>query len=239
MSNPFNNEAMAPDKSFGKLLPSDESKFSLKGLANIREGTKVLVLFSGGIDSTVLLYLARARRFDVSAVEFFYEGRSSEEAGRSRRIVGELQLTLFQIRYPFVGIVAGGEIQRDLPQLVESNSFYYGTAGNLAVQLGAQVILGGQILSDWKDHVSTNASPDYYSLLNTMLRHEHGDCAPTIMLPFLFNTKAQVVEIGVGLNVPFELTRSCSGLNAQPCGKCTQCIERINALKANGIPYEQ
>ncbi len=48
-------------------------------------------------------------------------------------------------------------------------------------------------------------------------------------------TKAEVVERGLMLHVPYELTWSCYEGGAEPCGKCGTCIDRAEAFAKNGM----
>ena len=56
-----------------------------------------------------------------------------------------------------------------------------------------------------------------------------------IEAPFVSLTKADVVKIGVGLKVPYELTWSCYEGGEKPCGKCGTCLDRIAAFEKNGL----
>ena len=56
-----------------------------------------------------------------------------------------------------------------------------------------------------------------------------------IKSPFVNFNKAQIVEKGLSLGVPYELTWSCYKGGETPCGKCGTCIDRINAFKINGL----
>ena len=53
--------------------------------------------------------------------------------------------------------------------------------------------------------------------------------------PFVGMTKAEVVEIGLKLGVPYELTWSCYEGGETPCGHCATCIDRAKAFAANGV----
>ena len=44
--------------------------------------------------------------------------------------------------------------------------------------------------------------------------------------PFVDKTKAEVVKIGLELQVPYELTWSCYEGTDAPCGVCGTCIDR-------------
>ena len=56
-----------------------------------------------------------------------------------------------------------------------------------------------------------------------------------IKAPFVEMTKADIIKIGLSLNVPYELTWSCYEGNEHPCGSCGTCIDRQKAFLKNGI----
>jgi len=56
-----------------------------------------------------------------------------------------------------------------------------------------------------------------------------------IYTPFVENTKAEIIDIGTKLDVPYHLTYSCYEGTQPSCGKCPACIERLEAFKANGL----
>ena len=56
-----------------------------------------------------------------------------------------------------------------------------------------------------------------------------------VVAPLVSINKAEVVRIGLELNVPYALTWSCYEGGDKPCGKCGTCIDRAKAFAANGI----
>ena len=53
-----------------------------------------------------------------------------------------------------------------------------------------------------------------------------------IVSPFRQLSKAQVVQPGLELSVPFELTLSCMApVGPHHCGRCSKCRERLEAFK--------
>jgi 7-cyano-7-deazaguanine synthase len=54
--------------------------------------------------------------------------------------------------------------------------------------------------------------------------------------PFVEKTKAQIVEIGTTLGVPYEDTWSCYEGGDVHCGLCGTCNERKEAFQLAGVP---
>lgn len=64
----------------------------------------------------------------------------------------------------------------------------------------------------------------------------------SILAPFVNQTKADIVEWGIGYDVPYHLTRTCYKNQPISCGKCGSCVERKEAFDKvhwlDPIPYE-
>lgn len=56
-----------------------------------------------------------------------------------------------------------------------------------------------------------------------------------VVAPFLCQTKADVVKVGLELDAPYRLTWSCYERGEVPCGKCATCLDRARAFELNGI----
>ena len=61
--------------------------------------------------------------------------------------------------------------------------------------------------------------------------------APKILAPLIELSKAAIVELGAGLGVPFERTRSCYSPDAEgrACGRCESCRLRRRGFEQAGI----
>ncbi len=80
-----------------------------------------------------------------------------------------------------------------------------------------------------------DATPQFFSAFNAALSLGLG--APIeISAPFAHLHKEDVVKIGAGLGVPFDLTLSCMNPSGTThCGLCSKCRERRDAFRAAGI----
>jgi len=58
---------------------------------------------------------------------------------------------------------------------------------------------------------------------------------PALVAPFIDNTKAEIVSFGHELGVPFNLTYSCYEGGLEHCGRCGTCTERKEAFQQAGV----
>ena len=57
---------------------------------------------------------------------------------------------------------------------------------------------------------------------------------PQVCAPLIDCEKIEIVKIGLGENVPFELLNSCYNGTETHCGECESCVRLKRALIANG-----
>ncbi|MEM1109207.1 MAG: 7-cyano-7-deazaguanine synthase [Planctomycetota bacterium] len=58
---------------------------------------------------------------------------------------------------------------------------------------------------------------------------------PSLLTPLLGYTDVQIVELGTGLGVPWELAWSCLHKQPEQCGGCPACRRRQRAFRAAGV----
>ncbi|MCR4722125.1 MAG: 7-cyano-7-deazaguanine synthase QueC [Lachnospiraceae bacterium] len=218
---------------------------------------KALVLFSGGLDSTVCLGLA-VKKYgpgEVLALSIFYGQKHIKEMKASEKIAGyygvkRITINLGEIFKDSNCTLLEGNA--DIPheeyadQLKKTdgspvntyvpyrNGLFLSSAASIALSHGCSEIYYGAHADD----AAGNAYPDTTTAFNNAISEAifigSGD-ALRVVAPFIDKTKAQVVAMGVGIGVPFKLTWSCYEGHEYACGLCGTCRDRINAFKANGL----
>ena len=88
------------------------------------------------------------------------------------------------------------------------------------------------------DDAAGNAYPDcsesFNNAINDAIYIGSGNQLK-VEAPFVKMTKAEVVKIGLELNVPYKYTWSCYEGGEKPCGVCGTCIDRAEAFSLNGV----
>lgn len=226
---------------------------------------KALVLFSGGLDSSVCLAMA-VKEYgpeEVLALSISYGQKHKKELEASQQLAafyGVKRQTLD------LGAIFEGSncsllehSEADIPhesygaQLSETegapvstyvpfrNGLFLSSAASIALCHGCKVIYYGIHADDAAGNAYPDTGKAFQDAISEAVHIGSGN-ALTVVAPFLDKTKAYVVEKGTELGVPFELTWSCYEGHDKACGVCGTCRDRLSAFAENGlqdpIPYE-
>jgi len=227
----------------------------------VRSGNsaRVVVILSGGMDSTVCAALA-LREFgaeNTAALHISYGQRTeSREQQAFRAICDQLNIeTRLMIRTEFFRAIGGSALTDeqiavpDAPPHIGSeipvtyvpfrNSHFLSAATSWAEVLGAERIYIGAVQQDSSGY--PDCRPEFYRAFNEAIRTGTREGKIRIETPVIGLRKAEIVTLGLELGAPFHLTWSCySGLD-QACGTCDSCVLRLRAFDVAGamdpIPY--
>ena len=102
----------------------------------------------------------------------------------------------------------------------------------------AEVLRAGVVCvgSTGGDHICPDNSPQFIDAMQSLI--DQGTMLkPTIQIvaPLMSTDKTGAVKLGIELGVPFEITWSCHNNIEEACGKCSNCIARMEAFNSNGI----
>ena len=219
---------------------------------------KALVLFSGGVDSTTCLAMAIEKygREEVLALSVGYGQKHSKELEAAAAIAdyyGVAHQTL-DLSLIFEGsecsLLKGSE--KEIPkssyaeQLAETdgspvstyvpfrNGLFLASAASIALSRGCSEIYYGAHSDDAAGNAYPDCSREFNEAINRAISLGSGDQL-RVVAPFIGMTKAEVVAVGLKLNVPYKLTWSCYEGKDRPCGICGTCRDRTAAFRANGI----
>ena len=112
------------------------------------------------------------------------------------------------------------------------NAIFLSVAVSYAVSVGAAKIFYGAHGSD--EPFYPDCRREFYEAFEKAAKLGTGENI-SIQAPFTGKRKSEVIEEGVKLGVPFELTWSCYREDAKHCGKCESCVNRKKAFKEAGI----
>jgi 7-cyano-7-deazaguanine synthase len=219
---------------------------------------KALVLFSGGLDSSVCLGLA-VKEYgagEVLALSIFYGQKHQKEMEASEKVatfygvkritldLGELfrgsSCTLLE------GAAEGIPHEDYSAQLAETsgapvstyvpyrNGLFLSAAASVALSNGCRVIYYGAHADDAAGSAYPDTSAEFHRAIAEAIYLGSGK-ALEVAAPFIDRPKSAVVAAGKEIGVPFELTWSCYEGRDKACGTCGTCRDRIRAFRENGL----
>lgn len=204
---------------------------------------KTVLIHSGGLDSTVLLYYLQAKGHSVYALSINYGQRhqcelvQAKEICRLNNVTHEIaDLSSIQpllagssLTSPEIEVAEGHYTEDSMKSTVvpNRNMILLSIATAYALSIGAEKVA-------YAAHSGDHAIyPDCRKEFADAMAEAICLCDwKTIELirPFVGWTKADIVCCGAELNVPFEKTWSCYKGNSVHCGRCGTCIERREAF---------
>lgn len=205
-----------------------------------------VVLVSSGLDSAVLL-AHEAAQYDVRPV-YVRSGLAWEAAELQMlsRLIAAPVLAglrpLLVVDLPMRDVypadhwaMAGTPPAYDTPEadvyLAGRNLTLLAKAGLIAARDDARRIALGPLAGN----PFPDATPAFFAAMSEALSRGLAH-AITVVAPFASLTKAQVIELGARLGVPFELTLSCMHPSGERhCGLCSKCRERRDAFAEAGV----
>lgn len=220
---------------------------------------KILVLSSGGVDSTTCLAMAvdRVGKDNVIALSVYYGQKHDKEMKAARDVaayygVEHLELDLAVI---FAGSNCSllKQSTEDIPQdsyaqqiartggekpvstyVPFRNGLFLSSAASVALSHDCSLIMYGAHADDAAGSAYPDCSPAFVEAMNQAITLGSGNQL-SLEAPFVSATKAEVVKTGLALNAPYHLTWSCYEGGEKPCMKCGTCIDRLAAFQANGV----
>jgi len=211
---------------------------------------KILVLFSGGLDSTVLVaWLQCLRRFSkIGLLNFNYGSKHNvQERYRARHSAAVLGLPMTELNITFLKDVLSSALLQgggDVPSADYDRTTMKQT--NVPFRNGIMLALAAGIAeSQGYDYIAlSNHSGDHYlypdcrpNFIYSMADAiKHGTEKQLSMIsPFCHMSKAEIVFIGHLCGVDLANTYSCYKGGKIHCGVCGTCRERQNAFLQAGV----
>jgi 7-cyano-7-deazaguanine synthase len=214
---------------------------------------KSVVIVSGGMDSVTLLYsalqLGNHHNSNVKALSFNYRQKHKKELLYAEKICGMLgvehhtidissvnQVLISALTRKDQDIPEGHYAQSNMSQTVvpNRNAIMLSIAYGYAVSLRYDAVMFGAHAGDHP--IYPDCRPDFVNKLDEALHiGNEGFGDVHIVAPFINLTKAQIVQIGLNLKVPYQETWSCYKGKNRPCLKCGTCVERTEAFMLNNI----
>lgn len=208
---------------------------------------KTIIVLSGGLDSTTLLYKLLAEGKEVKAISFNYGQRHAKEllsaAETCRRLnVEHKVIDMAFMRELISNSALTGDIEvpeghyadenMKLTVVPNRNMIMASIAIGYAVNIDFDEIALGVHAGD--HDIYPDCRPEFIQALRDIA--QIANFKPiSVYAPFLFTNKIGIVEEGTKLDVDYSLAWTCYKGQEKPCMKCGSCVERAEAFARNGI----
>lgn len=253
-AHPAESEPMDQPSSPDELVVPADVTFSVKK-ENFEQDRKkkAIVLFSGGLDSTTCLYWALAQGYECETLTVLYGQRHDKEVLAAKGIAKGLGLKhhVITLNLPWLVECALVDREQELPDIpVEQipnagipstyvpgrNLMFLSIAGSLLDSTGADAIIAGPNAVDFSGY--PDCTPAFFKAAADALNRGTKQGVSEgieVLAPLMRLSKAQIVQLGAKLHVPFELTWSCYAGGEKPCGHCDSCKLRAKGFAEAGV----
>lgn len=216
---------------------------------------KAVILLSGGLDSSTVLYKAKADGCECYALSFDYKQRHRRELDSALRIarkagVAAHQVVEFDLRRWGGSALTDEELDlprnRSLAEMANEIPITYVPARNTiflsfalayAEALAAKRVYIGVNALDYSGY--PDCRQDYIQAMQEVFRlgtkqGREGE-AITIIAPLIHLKKTEIIQLGEKLGVPWQDTYSCYAGGEVACGVCDSCQLRLAAFAELGL----
>ncbi|NUT47304.1 MAG: 7-cyano-7-deazaguanine synthase QueC [Saccharothrix sp.] len=210
----------------------------------------VVVVLSGGMDSTTLMAHYAALRRSIVAVTVDYGQRHRREIDSARRVAEHYGAVHQVVDLSGFGALLGGSALTDsavdVPEghyaehsmratvVPNRNAVLANVAVSIAVARRAGVVALGMHSGD--HFIYPDCRPAFVEALRGLVAvANEGFPTPEVQAPFMTWTKAEIAAHGVALGAPLELSWSCYKGGDVHCGVCGTCYERREAFRDAGV----
>jgi 7-cyano-7-deazaguanine synthase len=206
---------------------------------------KVVVIFSGGMDSYTVLNHAIQQGLEVYALSFNYGQRHLKELEYAKQACIELGVHHKVVDISAINQLIGGSSLTSDIEVAEGhyqeqsmkttvvpnrNMILLSMAIGYAVSLnGTQVYYGAHS----GDHdIYPDCRPEFVEKMNDVSAIANYE-AVEIVTPYLNVSKIDILTAGLNMQLDYGKTWTCYNGRAKACGKCGACQERLEAFAKN------
>ncbi len=215
---------------------------------------KALILFSGGIDSTTVLYWAKKEFDQILLVIIDYSQKHNVEVKNAIRIAEQNNLEYLHVRFPLGELLGSALLTPDweIPVSFETakdsrgipetyvpfrNGIFLSLAAGIAETRNITNILTGFNLIDTPDYPDTtkNFADKMEAAINEGTTASITGNKYKVITPLINKSKKEIIEMGLSLKADYSMSISCYRGGEMPCLNCPSCDIRERAFREIGI----
>ena len=219
-------------------------KHERKRLSHYNFMKKAIILFSGGLDSTTVLYYALSKNYSCHCLIFDYGQRHNKEIARAVKIAKQLKLdySVVKLTLPWSKdiltnknkkIPSHKKIARTIPStyVPGRNTLFLSFGLSCSESIKAEKIFIGANALDFSGY--PDCKPQFINAYNGLLKSL--GLKIKIEAPLVRMTKAQIIKLGTKLKTPYKYTWSCYKGLKKPCQICDSCKLRAKGFNEAGV----
>ncbi|MFD2095591.1 7-cyano-7-deazaguanine synthase QueC [Corallincola platygyrae] len=215
---------------------------------------KVVVIYSGGMDSFTVLNKAVKEGNEVYALSFDYGQRHVKELEVAAAVCKELNVPHKVVDISAINSLIGGSSLTDDIEVPEGhyeeesmkstvvpnrNMILLSLAVGYAVSLKAGKVFYGAHSGDHA--IYPDCRPEFVLKMNEVAKIANYE-EVEIFSPYLNESKIDILTDGLKMSLDYSKTWTCYNGREKACGKCGACVERLEAFEKNNavdpLPYE-
>jgi 7-cyano-7-deazaguanine synthase len=209
---------------------------------------KVVVIYSGGMDSYTVLHKAIEEGLVPYALTFDYGQRHVKEIQVASDVCKGLGINHKVIDITAINQLIGGSSLTDSSIEVATgvydntnmvntvvpnrNMILLSMAIGYAVSIGAEKVYYGAHSGDHE--IYPDCRPIFVEKMNEVAAVANYE-ATEIYSPYLTKTKNDILQDGLRMGLDYANTWTCYNGREKACGKCGSCTERLKAFKENDM----
>lgn len=218
---------------------------------------KAISVMSGGLDCTVATSVYD-KDYEIHAITFNYGQKAAEqEIIASRKICEKMGWSHEVVDLAWLARISNSSLNtsEDIPEVTEEdldnldkssetasnvwvparNTVFTSIALSYAESIGAEIIIVGW--NGEEGETFPDNSKEYLEEFNELIDVGSPDKI-RIEAPAIDLNKEEIVELGIEVGAPMELSYSCYKGEEKPCGVCESCMRRKRAFKKMGLKYD-
>ena len=208
---------------------------------------KVVVVYSGGMDSFTLLHKVLQQGFDVFALSFDYGQRHVIELTVAENVCGGLGVNQKVVDISAINSLIGGSSLTsaiDVPEghyeeesmkatvVPNRNMILLSLAVGYAVSIEASKVFYGAHSGDHA--IYPDCRPEFVHRMNDVCKIANYE-EVEIVTPYLDQSKIEILAEGMAMELDYGQTWTCYNGREKSCGKCGACQERLEAFERNRV----
>jgi len=208
---------------------------------------KSVIVLSGGMDSTTLLYKLKDEWKEVFAISFNYGQKHIIELDKASKTCERLWVDHKIIDLSCITeLISNSSLTSDIevPEwhyedenmkntvVPNRNSIMANIAIWYAVNIWAKEV--ALWVHSWDHAIYPDCRPEFIDALRNLAKIANYESVE-IYTPYLDTDKWWIVKDWLRLEVDYSLTHTCYKWKTRACGKCWSCQERLEAFKINWV----